>query len=212
MQYKVPQNVDIEDKVVGPLSLRQFIILLVTVGIILVLYFLIPSVVKIFFWMLAIIIGAAGVAIAFTNYGGQNMEVFLMGAWKTFTTPRQRVWKKVPEPVQTMAAAEPEKIAKPKEKKSLEEQRDNLEKLASLVDAGGYVQVEKKDRVIGTVTKNELETGEVNDILEKSEAGSPVLEKTIASAKAPSREPLVSEQASVSPDKVFNYPRIEIKH
>lgn len=215
MQYKVPQNVDIEDRVVGPLTLRQFLIILVTIGIILVLYFLFPGPLKFFFFLLAIMIAAAGVAIAFTKYGDQNMETFLLSASRTFSSPRQRIWRKVAEPVQTMVSAEEKTTEETvKAKKSLSEEKDDLGRLAELVDSGGFLSVSQKDRVIGEIGKNELgvETEQVPDVLERTEENSPLLENKIAAAQsaAPKREPLVSEVASVEPNQDFDYPKITI--
>lgn len=216
MQYKVPQNVDIEDKVIGPLTLRQFMILLVTTAIILVLFFLLPGPLRFFFFMLAILVGSAGVAIAFTKYGDQNMETFLMSAMRTFSAPRQRIWKKAIEPTQTMVTAEVKPAEeKPVEKKTLTAERDDLNKLAELVDSGGYVSVSQKDRVIGEIGKQELgvEPEAVTDVLEKTESQSPILDNEIAAAHttAPKREPLVSEVATVTPDQNFDYPKISVR-
>jgi hypothetical protein len=217
MQYKVPQNVDIEDKVVGPLTLRQFLILLVTFGLILTLYFMFPGPLKFFFFLLALFVGIAGGAIAFTKYGDQNMETFLMSAFRTFSSPRQRIWKKVPEPVLTMVSADEAPVEKgPKTKAALSEKRDDLSKLAALVDSGGYVSVAKKDRVIGEIEKPEIgtEPEEIADVLGHAEQASPILDKTIATAQAsaPKREPLVSEVASIKPPQNITYPKIEVKN
>lgn len=216
MQYKVPQNVDIEDKVVGPLTLRQFLIILVTVGILIVLYFLFPGPLKFFYFLFAVLIGAAGIAIAFAKYGDQNLETFLLSAYKTFSIPRQRIWKKTVEPVQTMAAVEEKPLdTNPKMKKPLSEEKDDLNKLAALVDSGGYVTVAQKDRVIGAISKNELglEPEDVPDVLDRTEGQLPILGKTLTTAKAsaPKREPLVSEVASIKPNKEYKYPKLETK-
>jgi hypothetical protein len=48
------------------------------------------------------------------------------------------------------------------------------------------------------------------DLLAQAESKSPALEKVLDAAKkeAPKREPLISEEAKLSPNKVFNYPKV----
>lgn len=202
MQYKVPQNVDIEDKVVGPLTIRQFLILLVTAGIILVLNFFLGFLGPIFY-MIAILIGALGVGLAFFKYGDQNAEVFILSAYKTFVNPRKRVWQKEePKELELKADKQEEPISKKESeyiptRASISEARSHLERLAEIVDSGGYAAL-KKDEVSAS-------PAETQDILEKAETPDQEVEELLSSAikKAPRREQLVSEIASVKPDETL---------
>lgn len=214
MQYKVPQNVDIEDRVIGNLSLRQFLILLIGIGILLVLYFILQGPFRIIFWLFALIIGAVTLAFAFVKYGDQKLEVFVMSAMKTFTNPRLRIWKKD----EAEYRETPEKVSKAPEekklpKKSLAEAKNDLETLAHLVDSGGYSKLSPKDRLIGNENITPDDSG-AKDIIAMAEESDSDLEKMIKTIdkNVQKREPMVSETASVSPQKNFDYPEITLKN
>jgi hypothetical protein len=199
MQYKVPQNVDIEDKVFGPLTIRQFLIMLVPIGLLVVLYYVFSGPLRIIFFLLAFLLLTTAGAIAFGNYGGQHFEVFLLGALKTLRTPRTRIWKKE-EAVADEGATPQAATAEPKNpaKKSIEDTRSDLERLAQVVDSGSSPSPGADG---------------VDDILERAEAPNsnidPLLE--ITTQKPAPKEPLISDIASVSPNQSFDYPKVEVK-
>jgi hypothetical protein len=67
MQFKVPQFIDIEDKLFGPFTFRQFIYLAGGAGMVFVLYRLLP------FWLAVIfIIPVAGLSFLLTFYRINN--------------------------------------------------------------------------------------------------------------------------------------------
>ncbi len=178
-----------EDKVIGPLTVRQFIIILVTVGLLMFANFVFIGPLRFLFFLAVFIIGGGGLSVAFFKYGDQNAEVFLLSAYKTFINPKSRVWKKEevkPEPIKKV---EPKKEPEaPLEKRvSVAEARSGLERLAEIVDTGGYSTVKKPD--------------EAPDLLAKVERKDEGLEKIIDSASkvTPKREQLVSEMASLPP-------------
>jgi hypothetical protein len=199
MQYKVPQNIDIEDKVVGPLTIRQFLILLVTAGIILVLNLFLNFLGPIFY-MIAFLIGTLGIGLAFFKYGDQNAEIFVISAFKTFTNPRKRVWQKEepkPSTVKDEEQIEPKKAEEEyvSTRANVSEARSHLEKLAEVVDSGGYSALQKN---IPPATSTETP-----DLLEKTERPDEKFEQLVSEVtkKAKKREQLISEVASVPPDE-----------
>jgi hypothetical protein len=90
-QYVVPQFIDSEDKIFGPVTARQFIILMVAGLSIFLLYKLLP-----FLWFVVtgLPIFAMGVTIAFTRINGQPFHYFILNAIQTFKKPGLRVWDK----------------------------------------------------------------------------------------------------------------------
>ncbi|MBW6432080.1 PrgI family protein [Patescibacteria group bacterium] len=198
-QYKVPQNIDIEDKVVGPLTIRQFLIILVTAGIILILNLFLSFLGPIFY-MIAFLIGTLGIGLAFFKYGDQNAELFIISAFKTFTNPRKRVWQKE-EPRQASSAKPQEDNTKKEEEEyvstraNVSEARSHLEKLAEVVDSGGYSALQKN---VPPATSTEAP-----DLLEKTERPDESFEQLVSEVtkKAKKREQLISEVASVAPDE-----------
>ena len=123
MQFQVPQFIETEDKIVGPLSLRQFIYIAVAGGLSAGLYFSIGGVV----WVIgSLIIFAAAIALAFVKIEGRSFLNIVSSAANFYWKPQTYVWQPN-HPIATIPRAKPVKISKP-EKKPLS---TIMEKLAS---------------------------------------------------------------------------------
>ncbi len=90
-QYVVPQFIDVEDKILGPLTTRQFLIALVTLGIDFLLYRLLSFG---FFLLLGLPTFLAGATLAFARVNGQPFHFFLLNLVQTGRRPNVRVWNK----------------------------------------------------------------------------------------------------------------------
>jgi len=90
MQFKVPQFIDIEDKLFGPYTFKQFAYLIGGAGMIFVLYKLLP------FWIaILLIIPVAGfsAALAFYKYNGKPF-IYYVEAWIAYTSKdKLYIWK-----------------------------------------------------------------------------------------------------------------------
>jgi hypothetical protein len=88
-QFIIPQFIDVEDKIIGPITTRQFIIILVGFLIIAVSY-------KIFDFSLFVTFGLLTLAItgifAFLKINGRPFHFFLLNLFQTFKRSRLRVW------------------------------------------------------------------------------------------------------------------------
>jgi len=96
MQYKVPQNIDLEDKIVGPFTMRQFVYLLVAGGLIYGWWnFLNSNYVNFLpqFLILAIPLGGLGFAFALVKINDRPFEYFVLGLIKFLFSPKQMMWK-----------------------------------------------------------------------------------------------------------------------
>lgn len=71
MQYPVPQFTEVEDKIIGPLTLRQFLIILCTGGLVFFMYSVSKDLVITAFS--ALIFGIPGVILAFAPFNGRPM-------------------------------------------------------------------------------------------------------------------------------------------
>jgi len=93
MKYAVPQFIDVEDKILGPLTTRQFLIELVTIGFIFIAY-------KLFDFTLFLLIGIPvfiiGSIFAFTRINGQAFHYFVLNILLTTRRPAIRIWNKNP--------------------------------------------------------------------------------------------------------------------
>ncbi len=96
MQYKVPQNIDMEDKIVGPFTMKQFVYLLVCGGIIYAWWNYLQSNYVNFsieFAVVAIPIGLLGFALALVKINDRPFEYFLLNVFRYLLAPKNVKWK-----------------------------------------------------------------------------------------------------------------------
>jgi len=113
--FQVPQFIDIEDKIIGPLTLRQFLFLASAA----VLIFILNSFLEFWLWIIiSIFIAALGFAFAFLKFNGQYLPRVVWNGFKYLIRPRLYVWQRgiVKKPVFKPAQIKKEK---PKETKRL---------------------------------------------------------------------------------------------
>jgi len=93
MNYQVPQYLDVEDKIIGPLTLKQFIYLLIGGGVI----FLLHSFLKFpIFIIIAIPIAFFTLLLAFYRVGNQKFTQFVVNLLGFISKPNIYTWKKLP--------------------------------------------------------------------------------------------------------------------
>jgi hypothetical protein len=90
-QFVVPQFISEEASILGPIKVRQFVILLVTAGILFIIYRF--SDVALFI-TLAIPIGGFALVLSFFSPNGRPFHFFLLNLLQTLSHPPLRVWKK----------------------------------------------------------------------------------------------------------------------
>ncbi|MEK7097981.1 MAG: PrgI family protein, partial [Patescibacteria group bacterium] len=91
-QFVVPQFIDVEDKIFGPVTTRQFVILLVAGLVLFVAYKLADL--SLFIFFLATI-GGSALILAFVKINGQSFHYFLLNLFQTLRRPSRRVWYKM---------------------------------------------------------------------------------------------------------------------
>ncbi len=93
-QYIVPQFIDVEDKILGPLAVRQFIIIISGVGLIVGAYQLVYKLANQFsaFLFSSFGIVLAMIAFAFVKVNGRPFHQFLLNVLQSFKNPRMRLW------------------------------------------------------------------------------------------------------------------------
>jgi|GEM_PF-468113 len=183
MQYKVPQNVDIEDKVIAGLTLRQFMFLMVAGGAVLIMRYIFIGGIGFLFLPSAILVGGLGVALAFVRINDRPFEIFLISAAKTLVTPNRRVWSKdlnvEPPHPETV-----KKIAEIQKKQSIGEIKSNLERLATIVDSGGAHETNIADSHMTNVKPREVEdTSRLTDVLTQADQKPAHLEEMMIQAR-----------------------------
>ncbi|PIT93506.1 hypothetical protein COU00_03980 [Candidatus Falkowbacteria bacterium CG10_big_fil_rev_8_21_14_0_10_43_11] len=88
-QFTVPQFIDVEDKIIGPITVRQFVIMLVCMFISAVAYKL--SDLALFITLTVLCFGVGGI-IAFLRINGRPFHYFILNVIQTLKKPKLRVW------------------------------------------------------------------------------------------------------------------------
>lgn len=109
MQFQIPQFIEREARIVGPLTLKQFIYLGIPGMIAFIFYFTAPFMI---FLIAAAFLGMIGLALAFMRTGGKSFPELVMNALQFSMKPKTYIWRKdrvvrkaeektyAPEPVQ----------------------------------------------------------------------------------------------------------------
>ena len=91
MRFQVPQFIEVESKIFGPLTLKQFIYLAGGAGLIFLLYKFLPFFIMVLF---AAPIGVFVLALAFYKVNNQSFVRVAENAFKYFLSSKIYVWKK----------------------------------------------------------------------------------------------------------------------
>jgi hypothetical protein len=93
-QFIVPQFIDVEDKVLGPISVRQFIIILAGAGMIVGSYQILVNLANqtAVFGFTGFGILAATVGFAFIRVNGRPFHLFILNVLQSVKNPRMRLW------------------------------------------------------------------------------------------------------------------------
>ncbi|HTE57653.1 MAG TPA: PrgI family protein [Verrucomicrobiae bacterium] len=134
--YKVIQDIEAEDKLLGPFSLRQFIYLLIVAVTMFLGYKLSSASVLLIIPLLPIIIFFALLAAPFGR--DQSSEVWLLAKIRFFIKPRKRIWNQ--DGIQQLVTiTAPKKIEAPRTKNLTQtEVKSRLQALASTIDTRGW--------------------------------------------------------------------------
>lgn len=103
MRFEVPQFVDIEDKIFGPLTFKQFIYIAGGVGVSVVAWVLLPKLIAIPIIAVAM---AAGLALAFYKFNGKPFVFVIEAALRYITGAKLYIWKKEVRPVTSQTPVE----------------------------------------------------------------------------------------------------------
>lgn len=131
-QYKVPQDVEAEDKLIGPLSLRQFIYVVIGLGWAGLMWLIFNKVIVL---MIILILPITGffLLLGFGRRKEQSFESYFVALIKFFVEPRIRVWGK--DLSQEQLVRHEEKPAEIVPTKTLN--RGSLKQLALIMDTHG---------------------------------------------------------------------------
>ena len=117
LRFQVPQFIEREARIVGPLTFKQFVYLGVPAAAAFFLYFMAPLFIFLF---ATVVFLSIGFLFAFVNVGGRSFPIILINFLHFSIRPKIYIWKKGTSSAQTSQAvyAEPvlEGVQKPKVK------------------------------------------------------------------------------------------------
>lgn len=142
MQFKVPQNIDMEDKLVGPLTLLQFLYVL---GGGILIYVLFNTIFKyqLLFFVLAIPIALIALGLAFLKIQDQPLSHFINVGIQYLSKPKIRFWQK-DKPLPEILKAPPKVVAKTDITKRKHIEKSDLDQLSHLLDTRPIQPEEEK--------------------------------------------------------------------
>jgi hypothetical protein len=142
-QFTVPQFIDVEDKIIGPVTTRQFIIMLSAAIVIVILY-------KIFYFSLFLVLSIVTLAIfsvfAFVKVNGRPFHFFVINIIKTMKKAKYRVWVKLHDLEVTNEMIHPV-FAPVYDRSAKNTSRSRLNELSLIVDTRGVYQGEIEEDV-----------------------------------------------------------------
>ncbi len=90
-QFIVPQFIDVEDKIIGPITTRQFVIVLVGALVTFILFKLLAFA---YFVLSAIVVMPLAAMLAFARVNGRPVHFFLLNFLQTSKRSKLRVWNR----------------------------------------------------------------------------------------------------------------------
>lgn len=183
-QYKVPQDVEAEDKLLGPFTFRQFIYLLIaTAGIagawglfqLFPLLALIPLPFVFFFGVLALPLKK-----------DQPMETYLAAIISFYFKPNRRIWT-AGQRESTIKIIAPKKAEKSRTRNLTEEEASHrLSFLASIIDTEGYA-------IRGDSSMKDEYAAEADTIEDVLDADNPVIDRIIEQEQTERKQELIAQ-------------------
>lgn len=113
MQYSVPQFIDVQDKIIGPLTVTQFLYIIGGVATLFVFWIISPSIQ--IFLIPAVPTIALFASLAFAKFNGRQFSAFLWSAIQYVLRPRIRLWRREFEVRDVRTDLRSTKTAAPKE-------------------------------------------------------------------------------------------------
>lgn len=134
--YKVPQDVEADDKLIGPFSFRQFIYLIIVAIAIAIAWGLSRLFIPLAIIPLPIIIFFGALALPLRK--DQPMEIYLAAVVSFYLKPRKRLWQA--DGIQSLVEITAPKVVEIQRTKDLtqSEAERRLSYLADIVDTGGW--------------------------------------------------------------------------
>ena len=166
--YKVPQDVEADDKLIGPFSFRQFIYLVIVALAIAMAYGLSKIYIGLVIIPLPIVVFFGALALPLRK--DQPMEIYLAAIIAYYLKPHRRIWE--PDGISSLIEITAPKIPEIQRTKNIseDEAQRRLSYLADIVDTQGWAVRGADTQPMNTPLKSDayFEAQQTNDILDES--------------------------------------------
>lgn len=201
--YKVAQDVEADDKLIGPFSFRQFVYLIIValaaglawgLSRIAVPLFILPTPIILFFGALALPLRK-----------DQPMEIYLAAMVSFYLKPRKRFW--IPDGIESLIQITAPKVVEVQRTKDLSqtEAARRLGYLADIADTGGWAIRRATDPIANTAMNNDAwyAAQQTEDMLDSSGGVAQNLNTMIAQSDERRRQEMVARmQQPAAPQPV----------
>ena len=199
--YKVPQDVEADDKLIGPFSFRQFVYLIIVVGMIALAWALSRLFIGLAIIPLPVILFFGALALPLRK--DQPMETYLAAIVSFYLKPHKRLWD--PDGQQSLIeiVARKSDSTGPQLKNLTQGEADRrFSYLANIVDSQGWA-VRGVDHAPNSAMNTDVfyEAQQVEDILDESTRTSHMIDNQLDQSAAKHREELLArmQQPPVAP-------------
>lgn len=136
-QFLVPQFIDVESKILGPITVRQFVIMVISIGIIFIYYKTFDFSAFLFATIITLVISAA---FAFLKINGTLFHFFVLNVLQTIMRPSLRIWEKESKSNKEVSKEQVVMPVKVVKKLGQRVSSSRLAELSLVVNTGGYYQ------------------------------------------------------------------------
>lgn len=202
--YKVPQDVEAEDKLLGPFSFRQFIFLIIAVVSLGVAYILAQALLPL--GLIPVPIALFFGALALPLRKDQPMEVYLAAVISFMLKPKKRLWQ--PDGIEYLVEVTAPKTEETTRRNSYdqEEVQRRLSYLANLVDSRGWSirGINNPNSSMQADLYNEAQAA--FDPLDEAGATAQNITNLINQSDARRRQAMIQTMSSAQPAVINNLP------
>ena len=161
-QYKVPQDVEADDKLLGPFSFRQFVYLMIAAGLCFVAFLLFQVFPLLVIIPIPFIIFLGILALPLKK--DQPMETYLSAVVDFYLKPQKRIWMPGQSDT-TIVVTAPKNVEENRTKDlSQEEAGRRLSFLANIVDTEGYAIKETNSNLRDDIASEAAQTQDIFEV------------------------------------------------
>lgn len=171
-RFKIPQNIDVEDKIIGPFTLRQFLYMIGGGILIYFLYLSLGSINMFLFVITAVPTALLVIALVFIKINERPFLDFFLYFIQFVVDPKVRTWEKSTKVRSMMIQGREESEQSKKNVRGNVDKgvvKSRLSELSMIVDTRGWGSAESDEGLRGRVTSSDVVSSAVRSNLKEEE-------------------------------------------